>query len=599
MNSRPLESDGNFSPELSSSIPVAEYRRALRFLQPHWPRFLPLIGINFFSTAVTLAQPYLTKLLIDDALAHHNFRSLELFAVLMGACAALSFGLGMLTTLLYTKLSALVLFDMRLAVFRKLQNLSPQFYASTKTGDIVSRLNNDIGELQRLSSDTLLSLPANVMFLIGNAAMMFYLDVRLSLISVIMLPFGIWAMRRYQGRLRAHVKVVRESSAEIGSFLIESILGMRLLVSSNAQARKNEEFRRHNNHFVASLLSMQSTSFLAGALPGAVITLSVAILFLYGGNLVIRNVITLGSLMAFMAYHGRLLSPIQSLMGSYSALITGSVSLSRVFELLDQKEEVLENSAATSVALKRGEIRFQNVSFRYNGRNEVLHDVSFDVPACSTCVLVGPSGAGKSTAADLLMRFYDPAAGAILIDGYDLRAVRLSDLRSAISLVEQLPFFFHSTILENLQFAAPGALLADCRKAAQQAGISEFIDSLPARYETVLGERGLSLSAGQRQRLAIARALLRKPAVLILDEPSAALDPHSEFALGETLRGLSHTCTILVVTHRPALVDIADQVIVLEHGRISESGVPRELLASESALGRHFRDVLSTKTVIM
>ncbi len=580
-----------------TAIPIAEYRRALQFVSPHWIRFMPLIALNLTSTAVTLAQPYLTKLLIDDALAHRNFRSLELFAIWMAICAALALGLGMLTTLLYTKLSAIILFDMRLAAFRKLQSLSPQFYASTKTGDIVSRINNDIGDLQKLSSDTLLSLPANIFFLLGNAAMMFYLDVKLSLVSLILLPAGIWAMGRFQGRLRDKAKTVRENSSAIGSFLIESILGMRLLVACNAQEKKNEEFRTHNGRFVSSLLSMQSTSFLAGSLPGMVITLSVAILFLYGGNLVIRNVITLGSLMAFMAYHGRLLSPIQSLMGSYSALITGSVSLSRVFQLLDADEEVTENPSALPVRLVRGAVEFQQVSFGYKGRERVLQDVSFKIPARSICVLVGASGAGKSTAADLLMRFYNPVSGAIIIDGHELGQLRLRDLRSAVSVVDQLPFFFHSTIRENLQFAFTGATLTDCQLAAKQADIHTFISSLPAGYETVLGERGLMLSAGQRHRLAIARALLAKPSVLVLDEPSAALDPDAEFALSETLRRIALNCTVMVITHRPALLDIADQVIVLDRGHIVESGHPRDLLTRESALSRHFRDAVSFKAV--
>ena len=586
------------SPVARLEIPIAGYKRALRFLYPHWLRFLPLVGLNFVSTAVALAQPYLTKLLIDDGLTRHNFRSLELFAMWMGVCAALSFAIGMLTTYLYTKLSALVLFDMRLAAFRKLQNLSPQFYASTKTGDIVSRINNDIGELQRLSSDTLLSLPANLLFLIGNATMMFYLNTGLAVISLIMLPAGIWAMRRYQGRLRQQVQTMREYSSEIGSFLIEAILGMRVLIGCNAQKRKDEEFRSHNDRFVNSLLKMQTLSFLAGALPGAAITLSVAILFLYGGHLVIRNVITIGSLMAFMAYHGRLLSPVQSLMGSYSALITGSVSLSRVFDLLDRPEEVVDDPAARSVSLSLGSIRFESVSFQYKGREQVLHDVSFAVPACSTCVLVGPSGAGKSTIADLLMRFYDPAAGTIFLDGHDLKSLKLSDVRIAVSIVEQLPFFFHSTIRENLLFAAPNASQNDVREATRQAEIDDLIESLPLKYETILGERGLTLSAGQRQRLAIARALLRNPLLLLLDEPSAALDPHAEFALGETLRKLSATCTVLIVTHRSALVDIADQVLVLENGQITESGPPQRLLERDSALSRHFREVFREKAFV-
>jgi len=571
---------------MTAVIPFKEYRRALQFVKPHWRRFLPLVGLNFVSTAVTLTQPYLTKLLIDDALQHRNFRSLELFALLMAACAGISFALGILTTYLYTKVSALVLFDMRLAAFRKLQGLSPQFFVNTKAGDIVSRLNNDIGELQKLSADTLLSLPSNLLVLAGNAAMMFYLNMNLAVISIALLPAGIWAMRRYQGRLRKQVQTIREYSSDIGSFLIEAILGMRLLVSCNAQERKNEEFRQHNDRFVKGLLAMQVTSFLAAALPGAVITLSVAILFLYGGNLVIRNVMTLGSLMAFMAYHGRLLSPVQSLMASYSALIVGSVSLFRVFELLDQHEEVLEDVAAMPVSITRGEVEVCNVSFGYQGRSQVLHDVSFRVASNSTCLLVGESGTGKSTITDLLMRFYDPRSGSIRIDGHDLRELRLGDLRDAVGMVEQLPFFFHSTIRENLLFAAPHASPAEYERAARQAEIHTFIQSLPEGYETVLGERGLGLSAGQRQRLAIARALLRRPRVLILDEPSAALDPNAEAALGDTLSKLSSTCTVVIVTHRPALIDIADQVILLDGGRIVES---------ESALQRHFRSAATAK----
>jgi ATP-binding cassette subfamily B protein len=568
-----------------AAIPFRDYRRAMIFVRPHWKRFLPLVAINFVSTAVALAQPYLTKLLIDDALQHRSFRSLVIFALLMAACAALSFGLGILTTWLYTKLSALVLFEMRLTAFQKLQRLSPNYFLRTKAGDIVSRVNNDIGELQKLSSDTILSLPANLLFLAGNAAMMFYLNLGLAAVSVALLPLGIWAMQRYQGRLREHVKTLREYSSEIGSFLIENILGMRLLVSSNAQERQNEAFRGHNDRFVRGLLSMQVTSFLASALPGAVITLSVAVLFLYGGSLVIRNVLTIGGLMAFMAYHGRLLSPVQSLMGSYSALIMGSVSLHRVFELLDSPEDVAERPNLQPVSIARGGVEFDDVSFSYPGRPAALHEVSFRVAANSTGVIVGPSGAGKSTIADLLMRFYDPASGAIHIDGNDLRYLRLHDLRCAVALVEQLPFFLHATIRENLRYAAPDASDADCQQTARQAEIHDFIESLPAGYDTLLGERGLTLSAGQRQRLAIARALLRRPRVLILDEPTAAIDPAAEAALAATLRKLSSTCTVLVVTHRAALVDIADHVIVMEGGRVVESGAPESL---RSALARHF-----------
>ncbi len=548
-----------------------------------------LFGLGLISTAVTLAQPYLTKLLIDNALLHRNMHGLWYLAGWMAVCSALSFVLGLITTRWYTQLSACVLFDMRGEVFRRLQALSPRFYARTKTGDIVSRLNGDISELQRLSSDTLLSVPSNFLFLIGSAGMMAYLDLRLFLVGIALTPLGFWAMQRYQGRLRAQVKTLREQSADIGNFLIEAILSMRLIVCSNGQKRKDQEFKDRNNRFVSSLLNLQVTSFMAGALPGAVLTLSTSALFLLGGSMVIRGTLTIGGLMAFMAYYSRLLSPVQSFMGSYSALVTGSVSLQRVFELLDMKIEVEEPLNPRPLASREGRIDFEAVSFAYD-RQPILDRVAFQVEPKSVCVLVGSTGAGKSTIIDLLLRFYDPTSGSVLLDGVDVSRLAFSDLRSAIAVVDQAPFLFHSTIRENLLFADPAASETELAEALKAAGIHDFIQGLPLKYETVVGERGLSLSAGQRQRLAIARALLRKPSVLVLDEPSSALDPTAEFMLGETLRSVAAYCTVFIVTHRPALLEIADRAIVIENGRIVEQGNPRELRLVESALSRHFRE---------
>lgn len=550
---------------------LAQYRRASVFLRPYWLRFVPLFALSTVSTALSLIQPYFTKLLIDEGLQRRDFHRLLLFAIWMAVSATASFALGILTTYLYTRLSALVLFDIRLQLFHKLQRLSPQFFAATRTGDIVSRLNNDVGELQRISADTLLSLPSNLLFLVGNAALMLYLSPGLALLSLIFLPFGIWAMTRYQGRLRSQIQIMRESSADIGSFLIEAILGIRLLVSSNAQARKDKEFSQLNNRFVDGLLKMQTISALAGALPGIVLTLSVAAIFLYGGYLVIAGVLSIGGLMAFMAYHSRLLSPVQSLMGTYSALVTGSVSVARVFELLDQNEEVQERASVLPNRLVGHSLEFRDVSFRYPNRAEipVLQEVSFRVPERQISVLIGTSGSGKSTITDLLHRFYDPDVGSVLIDGCDIRDLRLHDLREAIAVVEQTPFFFHTSIRDNLLFAAPEASLDNCRDAVARAGLGSFIDLLPDGYNTVIGERGLTLSAGQRQRLAIARTLLRRPSILILDEPTAALDGEAERSLAITLQSLASVTTLLIATHRPAIMEIADQVLTLRNGRVT------------------------------
>lgn len=568
---------------------LRQYRRTLRFLRPYAGSFAFLFVLGLVSTAVTLAQPYLTKLLIDNALLRRNLPGLWYLAGWMAICSALSFFLGLVTTRGYTKLSANILFDMRVEVFRRLQMLSPSFYSKTKTGDIVSRLNGDISELQRLSSDTLLSVPSNLLFLIGSAAMMAYLDVRLFLLGIALTPLGFWAMQRYQHRLRDQVKTLREQSADIGNFLIEAILSMRLIVCSNGQRRKNQEFKDRNNRFVDSLLKLQVTSFLSGALPGAILTLSTSALFLFGGTMVIRGALSVGGLMAFMAYYSRLLSPIQSFMGSYSALVTGSVSLQRVFELLDTKAEVEDPPNPVPLVLSEGRVQFSNVYFAY-GDAPVLDGVSFEIEPHSVCVLVGSTGAGKSTIIDLLLRFYDPSLGHVLLDGIDVGKLSFDTLRTDIAVVDQSPFLFHATIRENLLFTAPDASEAELEEALKGAGVYEFVDSLPDRLQAMVGERGLSLSAGQRQRLAIARALLRRPSVLILDEPSSALDPTAEFMLGQTLRSLAASCTVLVVTHRPALLEIADRAIVLENGRIIEQGSPRELLLTESALGRHFRE---------
>lgn len=573
---------------LSRSI-LSQYRRTLRFLRPYRSNFVALFGLGLVSTTVTLAQPYLTKLLIDNALLRRNMHGLWYLAGWMAICAALSFVLGLVTTRWYTQLSAYVLFDMREEVFRRLQTLSPRFYAKTKTGDIVSRLNGDISELQRLSADTLLSVPSNLLFLVGSAGMMAYLDFRLFLVGVALTPLGFWAMQQYQGRLRAQVKTLREQSADIGNFLIEAVLSMRLIVCSNSQQRKNQEFKDRNFRFVNSLLKLQVTSFMAGALPGAILTLSTAGLFLLGGSMVIRGTFTIGGLMAFMAYYSRLLSPVQSFMGSYSALVTGSVSLQRVFDLLDAPIEIHEPETPIVPVFSVGRVAFRNVGFAYDTR-AVLCDVSFTVEPRSVCVLVGSSGAGKSTIIDLLLRFYDPSSGTVQLDGDDVRDLSLASLRGAISVVDQTPFLFHASIRHNLLFATPEASEAEMEGALRSAGILEFVESLPEKLDTTVGERGLSLSAGQRQRLAIARALLRKPSVLVLDEPSSALDPTAEFMLAVTLRELAASCTVLIVTHRSGLLDIADQAVVIEDGRVAEQGHPKNLRMVESALSRHFRE---------
>jgi len=548
-----------------------QYKRAMSYIAPYWPRLVPVLVISLLSTALGLAQPYISKLLIDEALIRRDMRALVGVSAFMLAITVLGFVFSILSSYRYVQVSAQVLFDMRLAVYKRLQSLSPRFYANTRMGDIVSRINNDISEVQRVSADSVLALLANIVSLVGSVGIMVWLNWRLFLVSVVLLPASVLSLRHYQRKLAGQVRTMRERGAEIGSFLIETLQGMRLVVTSGAEAHEVDRFRQRNRSFVKALLDMQLTSYFAGATPGTILAVSSAILFLYGGKLVIDGAMTVGTLVAILAYHLRLLGPVQSLLSVYTSLVTGAVSLSRVFELLDSPIEVSERPDAEPLAEAEGAITFEGVNFRYAGETPVLDGVSFHVPAGGICAIVGPSGAGKSTIADLMLRLYDPDSGAVRLDGRDLRDLSFADLRRAIALVDQSPHLFHATIRENIAYAHTGATSEQIEEAARAAAVHDFIATLPDGYDTLVGERGLTLSAGQRQRIAIARALLRRPKVLVLDEPTAALDAVAEKSISESLAGLIQGQTAIIITHRPSLAEIADQVITLQEGKVAES----------------------------
>jgi ATP-binding cassette, subfamily B, bacterial len=542
------------------------YRRALRFIVPYWPRLVFVLLAGIASTGFGLLQPYISKLLIDDALLKRNLRMLLIVSGLMFGVTVLGFVLNILSSYQYVRVSASVLFDMRVALYRHLQTLSPRFWAQRKLGDVVSRINNDIAEVQRVSADSLLSVLSNVVFLIGSAAIMLALSPRLFLVSVAAVPASLWALQHYQHRLATRVRTVRERSSDIGSFLLETLLGIRLVVAARAESREVERFRARNQSFLDALMRMQLMSFLSGAVPGTILTLSTAAIFLYGGKLVIDGSLKLGSLVAIMAYHLRLLSPVQNLMGLYSNLVTGGVSLSRVWELFDTRAEIIDRPEAQPFSNARGEIEFDGVSFGYGGE-AVLEDLSFRVAPGTICAILGPSGVGKSTLADLLVRFYDPGAGTIRIDGRDLRDLRLADVRNAMMLVDQAPYLFHASVRENIAYARPDATDDEIVSAAQAASVHERILALPDGYGTIIAERGQTLSAGERQRIALARALLANPKVLILDEPTSALDEANERAIAETLVRVAEGRTAILITHRASLARIAHQTIFLDQAK--------------------------------
>jgi len=341
-------------------------------------------------------------------------------------------------------------------------------------------------------------------------------------------------------------------------------------VTSTAESREVERFRQRNRSFIEALLRMQLTSYLSGAMPGTILTLSTAAVFLYGGHLVINDQMSIGALVAFMAYHLRLIAPVQNMMSLYTNLNTARVSLGRVFELLDTPVEVSERPDAAPLSSVLGEITFAGVTLHHDRQNVVLDNVSFHIPQGQVSAVIGPSGAGKSTIADLILRLYDPQSGEVKLDGRNVQDLRLNDLRRAVALVDQSPFLFNASIAENISYALPEASHDEIIAAARAAAIDEFVRNLPEGYETQVGERGLTLSAGERQRIAIARALLCRPQVIVLDEPTAALDPNTEQSIIATLGTVFRGRTVIIITHRESLADFADQVILLEDGKVAQ-----------------------------
>jgi|SRR5579871_880632 len=542
-------------------------RRLKVFLRPYAGRFALIVLIGLLATGLALVQPYLSKLLIDVALARHNWPALYRIAALMFGVTVAGFGLNMLASYLYVRAAAAMLFDMRLALYRHLQKLSPRFYAKWRLGDLVSRLNGDIGEVQRVSADTLLALLSNLIFLAGSIGMMLWLSWRLFLVSVALIPLCLWIFRRYQQKLTQFARRLRERAADVGSLFVETLTGVRTVVAANATEYEVGRFRKRNQAFVDTLLRLQIASFLSGALPGTLLTASTAMVFLYGGKMIIDGTMTIGTLVAFMAYHLRLLSPVQNMMSLSANLASARASLTRIFEILDTSAEVTERSGAQALGPVRHKIVLESVTLRHD-RENVLNGVSFEIPAGALCAILGPSGAGKSTIADLLVRFLDPDAGTVTVDGKNIRDVRLEDLRREIVLVEQAPHIFNATIAENIAYARPETARWEIEKAGHDAGLDELIARLPEGYDTEAGERGLALSAGERQRIALARALLRKPSVLILDEPTSALDAETEALVARRLRESLSGRTVIVITHRQALSEIADHVFQLRDGKI-------------------------------
>lgn len=533
---------------------------------PYRARLTGVLAISLLATGVGLIQPFLSKALIDDALLKHDFTMLVRIALLIVGATVGNSLLNILASYSYVALSAAMLFDIRAALLAHLQRLSPRFYARFRLGDLMSRINSDVSDVQRAAGDTLLAVLGNVLFLIGSLVMMAWLDWRLFVVGTVLVPLAVVLFVRAQRRLVVITRTMRERGADLGSFLVDTVMGMRVVVALGGERHEAARFASRNRAFVEAMLRMQMASFLSGALPGAVLAASSAAVTLYGGWRILSGAMSIGTLVAFMAYHARLFAPVQALLSLSAGLASTRVALARIFELFDAPVDVIETAAPQTLPPGPLALAFEGVDFAHD-RGAVLAGVDWAIAPGAMLAIVGPSGAGKSTMADLIVRLRDPDAGRVLIGGIDARDLALADLRARVVLIDQTPFLFNATIADNIAFAHADADRAAIAAAAEAAGLADLLARLPQGLDTPVGERGLALSAGERQRIALARALLRRPGVLVLDEPSAALDAQTEALVAQGLRAVLPDATLVIITHKPALADRADVVVTLDKGR--------------------------------
>ena len=568
-------------PQALPAVEATMLRRILGYVWPYWRRVLLAISCMVAGAALNLCLPWFMRRVVDEAIPRGDFTLLWLYCGAMVAGPALAGLIDVAQKYSSELIGQQVMLDLRVALYRQLHAMPFAFFARQQPGEAVSHVLNDVQGVGGAVSGTLVDIAQNVIVLVSTTAFVFALDWRLALVALGFLPLFIVPTRRV-GQTRKRIKrTVQARVGELTGILTETLsvsgaLLVKVFAGEDTEIRRFTAKAEEIKH-----LSLEQTlvgrwfQLLLGLFEAA----GPALVFAVGGFLVIKGHIALGTVMAFVMVLKRLYGPARQLAGVHVDLMTSYAYFERVFGVLDEMPSIHDARSAVALPTVCGRIDFRNVSFSYDGSDATLSAINLEVPAGATVALVGPSGAGKSTIASLVMRLYDASEGSVAVDGIDVRDVTSRSLHDNLAVVTQETFLFHTTVLDNLRYAKPSASLAEVEDAAKRAQIHDVIVSLPDGYQTIVGERGYRFSGGERQRLAIARAILKNPRILILDEATSSLDSESERKVQEALAPLCKGRTTLVIAHRLSTIRDADLIVVLDQGHIVERGTHDELMA--------------------
>ena len=559
---------------------MKNYVRLLSYIKPYMRRLAEAIVCIIIAAGANLYLPWIIKDMIDKVLAEKDMQMLN---VISGGIVVTFFIRGIFyygQSYLVSFVGQRVIIDVRDVLFRKFQRLPLSYFDRHQTGEIMSYIANDVAALQNALVDRLIELVTESSIFIGSLVMMVMLDWKLSLLTLITVPLVGQAMKVFGRKLKSSGTVIQERLADITATMQESIAAIRVVKSFGREDYEIERFHRQNElNFRAEMKNNQLMSLLTPTVE-FLAALAVTVIVWFGGYEVVNGVITAGALVAFLTYAVNLANPVKRISRVYGAIQKAMAGADRVFAIMDLPETIVNRPGAKDLPPVRGEVVFDDVTFAYEEGNDALSQVSFSADPGQMIAFVGPSGAGKSTIANLIPRFYEVSSGAIRIDGYDVRDVTMESLRGQIGIVPQETMLFSATVRENIRYGRLDATEEEILQAAKDANAHEFIMALPEGYETKIGERGLNLSGGQRQRIAIARAILKDPRILILDEATSALDTESEKVVQAALDRLMIGRTSFVIAHRLSTVFNADQIYVIEGGRIHEHGTHEALLAA-------------------